>query len=318
MSDGIEVSRDGAVMSAAFARPEKRNAITSAMYEALILTFDEAERDESVCALLLSGKGGVFTAGNDIGDFLAAAIAAAGARDPRGSPGWRFVSRLAVFEKPLIAAIEGNAVGIGTTLCFHCDLVYAAPSARFQMPFVNLGLVPEAGSSLLAPQRFGRAIAAEFLLLAEPFDATRAHALGLVNEVLPAADLLAHAMTKAQVARRQAELGADGRPPPHARRPGGAEGQDDGRDRSLRRRTRFRRSARGLRGVPVADEGVGASQALSAANEEGIVRRRGLNGANARRICLEPRKVASRSSPWLKLSPICRLPTIRPSLPASS
>jgi enoyl-CoA hydratase/carnithine racemase len=185
-------------MAAAFARPEKKNAITSAMYEALIETFDEAERDRSVCALLLSGKGGVFTAGNDIGDFLSAATGAAGSRDPRGSPGWRFISRLAVFEKPLIAAIEGPAVGIGTTLCFHCDLVYAAPSARFQMPFVNLGLVPEAGSSLLAPQRFGRAIAAEFLLLAEPFDAARACALGLVNDVLPAADLLAHAMSKAQ------------------------------------------------------------------------------------------------------------------------
>src|SRR5271166_5941951 len=192
MSDGIDVSRDGAVMAAAFARPEKKNAITSAMYEALIETFDEAERDASVCALLISGRGGVFTAGNDIGDFLIAATAAA------GSPGWRFIMRLAGFEKPLIAAVEGAAVGIGTTLCFHCDLVYAAPSARFQMPFVNLGLVPEAGSSLLAPQRFGRARAAEFLLLAEPFDAARALALGLVNEVVPAADLLSHAMAKAQ------------------------------------------------------------------------------------------------------------------------
>ena len=174
MSDGIDVSRDGAVMAAAFARPEKKNAITSAMYEALIETLDEAERDAGVCALVVSGKGGVFTAGNDIGDFLVAATAAAGSRDARGSPGWRFVMRLAGFEKPLIAAVEGAAIGIGTTLCFHCDLVYAAPSARFQMPFVNLGLVPEAGSSLLAPQRFGRARAAEFLLLAEPFDAERA------------------------------------------------------------------------------------------------------------------------------------------------
>ena len=149
MSDGIDVSRDGAVMAAAFARPEKKNAITSAMYEALIEALDEAERDAGVCALVVSGKGGVFTAGNDIGDFLAAA--AAGSRDASGSPGWRFVMRLAEFEKPLIAAVEGAAIGIGTTLCFHCDLVYAAPSARFQMPFVNLGLVPEAGSSLLAP-----------------------------------------------------------------------------------------------------------------------------------------------------------------------
>jgi enoyl-CoA hydratase/carnithine racemase len=199
MSDGIDVSRDGAVMAAAFARPEKKNAITSAMYEALIETFDQAERDAGVCALVVSGKGGVFTAGNDIADFLIAATAAAGSRDARGSPGWRFISKLAGFEKPLIAAVEGNAIGIGTTLCFHCDLVYAAPSARFQMPFVNLGLVPEAGSSLLAPLRFGRARAAEFLLLAEPFDAARALELGLVNEIVPAADLMAHAMAKAQI-----------------------------------------------------------------------------------------------------------------------
>jgi enoyl-CoA hydratase/carnithine racemase len=199
MSDGIDVSRDGAVMAAAFARPEKKNAITSAMYETMIAALDEAERDTSVCALVVSGKGGLFTAGNDIGDFLAAATAAAGSRDARGSPGWRFVSKLAGFEKPLIAAVEGAAIGVGTTLCFHCDLVYAAPSARFQMPFVNLGLVPEAGSSLLVPQRFGRVRAAEHILLAEPFDAQRALALGLVNEVVPAADLMAHAMAKAQV-----------------------------------------------------------------------------------------------------------------------
>jgi len=199
MSDGIDVSRNGAVMAAAFARPEKKNAITSAMYEALIETLDEAGRDAGVCALVVSGKGGVFTAGNDIGDFLVAATAAAGSGGARGSPGWRFVTRLAEFEKPLIAAVEGAAIGVGTTLCFHCDLVYAAPSARFQTPFVNLGLVPEAGSSLLAPQRFGRVRAAELLLLAEPFDAERALALGLVNEVVPAADLVSHAIMKAQV-----------------------------------------------------------------------------------------------------------------------
>ncbi len=198
MSRGIDVARDGAVMAAAFARPEKKNAITSAMYEALIEVFEEAERDPGVAALVISGKGGVCTAGNDIGDFLAIATAAAGSRDARDFPGFRFTVKLAEFEKPLIAAIEGNAIGIGTTLCFHCDLVYAAAGARFQMPFVNLGLVPEAGSSLLAPQRFGRAKAAEFLMLAEPFDAEAALALGLVNAVLPGPELLAHAMSKAQ------------------------------------------------------------------------------------------------------------------------
>src|SRR5277367_6511690 len=189
----IEVAREGAVMSAAFARPQKKNAITGAMYEALIEAFDTAERDPDVCALVISGNGGVFTAGNDIGDFLAVALHETGE-----FPAWRFVSKVAEFEKPLIAAIDGLAIGVGTTLCFHCDLVYAAPTARFQMPFVNLGLVPEAGASLLAPQRFGYARAAEFILLGEAFDADVAHELGLVNAILDPGELYAHALAKAQ------------------------------------------------------------------------------------------------------------------------
>jgi enoyl-CoA hydratase/carnithine racemase len=195
MSAGIEVERQGAVLVAAFARPEKKNAITGAMYETLIEAFDAAEGDAGVGALALAGRGGVFTAGNDIADFLS--FAAAGARDLSSFPAGRFIARLAGFDKPLVAAVDGLAVGVGTTLCFHCDLVYASPSARFHMPFVNLGLVPEAGSSLLAPQRFGRAKAAEFLMLAEPFDAGTALGLGLVNAVVPAEALLAHAIEKA-------------------------------------------------------------------------------------------------------------------------
>jgi enoyl-CoA hydratase/carnithine racemase len=197
MRVGIEVRREGAVVAAAFDRPEKKNAITSAMYEALIDVFDKAERDPEVGALVLSGNGGVFTGGNDIADFLAVATSAAKSRNLSDAPGWRFITKLAEFDKPLIAAVQGLAVGIGTTLCFHCDLIYASPDARFHMPFVNLGLVPEAGASLLAPQRFGRAKASEYLLLAEPFDAETASALGLVNAVLPEGELLAHAMSKA-------------------------------------------------------------------------------------------------------------------------
>ena len=188
----IEVAREGAVLSAAFARPQKKNAITGAMYEALIEAFETASRDPEVGALVLSGKGGVFTAGNDIGDFLSVAL-----RETGDFPAWRFVNTVAEFEKPLIAAVDGLAIGVGTTLCLHCDLVYATPQARFQTPFVNLGLVPEAGSSLLAPQRFGRARASELLLLAEPFDAQKALKLGLVNAVLPQSELLAHAMERA-------------------------------------------------------------------------------------------------------------------------
>ena len=196
MSRGIEVARHGSVLSVAFDRPEKKNALTGAMYEALVEAFDEAERDPNVGALVLSGRGGIFTAGNDIGDFLAFAMRAGGGG--LGTlPAGRFTTRLATFEKPLVAAVSGLAIGVGTTLCFHCDLVYATADARFHMPFTSLGLVPEAGSSLLAPQRFGAAKAAEFLLLGEPFDGKTAHALGLVNALAGEGELLDLAMAKA-------------------------------------------------------------------------------------------------------------------------
>ncbi len=197
MSAGIEVSREGAVLLAAFARPEKKNAITGAMYEALIEAFDTAERDPDIGAVVIAGRGGVFTAGNDIVDFLSIAAGGARASHFANYPAGRFVARLAALGKPLIAAVDGLAVGIGTTLCFHCDLVYATPAACFLMPFVNLGLVPEAGSSLLAPLRFGRARAAEFLMLAEPFDGEAAVELGFVNALVAADALLAHALGKA-------------------------------------------------------------------------------------------------------------------------
>jgi enoyl-CoA hydratase/carnithine racemase len=184
-------------MWAAFARPGKKNAITGAMYEALIDAFEAAEGDAEIGAFVLAGKGGVFTAGNDLGDFVALATGSAAANDGRDFPAGRFTRKLAAFGKPLVAAVDGLAVGVGTTLLFHCDLVYATPEARFQTPFVNLGLVPEAGSSLLAPLRFGHARAAELLMLAEPFGAEEAQALGLVNALVPQGELFAHAMAKA-------------------------------------------------------------------------------------------------------------------------
>jgi enoyl-CoA hydratase/carnithine racemase len=196
MSEFVKVERDGAVLVVTLARPEKKNALTGAMYEALIAAFAEASQDAEVAALLIEGSGGVFSAGNDIGDFLAYALAPGAAMSD--APVTRFIHALARFAKPLVAAVEGPAVGLGTTLCFHCDLVYASPSARFHMPFVDLGLVPEASSSLLAPQRFGRARASQYLLLAEPFDAETARADGLVNAVVDAASLHAHALGKAK------------------------------------------------------------------------------------------------------------------------
>jgi enoyl-CoA hydratase/carnithine racemase len=192
MTDLVEVDRDGQVLRATLARTEKKNALTGAMYQALVAALAQASKDETIGAVLLRGKDGVFTGGNDVGDFLAIGGSV------EASPGTLFIRALATFDKPLVAAVEGPAIGIGTTLCFHCDLVYAAPSARFQMPFVNLGLVPEAGSSLLAPQRFGYAKAAEYILLAESFDAAAARDLGLVNAIVEPDDLYAHALAKAQ------------------------------------------------------------------------------------------------------------------------
>lgn len=191
MTDLVQISREGGVLRLTLARPEKKNALTGAMYEAMLGAFAQAESDDAVGAILITGSGGSFTAGNDIGDFLAYAST------PGQAPPFRFVRALANLEKPLVAAVEGVAVGIGTTLLLHCDLAYAAPTARFRMPFVDLGLVPEAGSSLLLPQRVGQAKAAELLMLAEGFDAAEAHRLGLVNAVVPAEELDAHALAKA-------------------------------------------------------------------------------------------------------------------------
>lgn len=181
---GIARERRGAVTEIVFDRPDKRNAITVAMYAAMAEALDAAEADGSVRAVLFRGNGGAFTAGNDLKDFLA--------NPPDGSdpPVFRFLRGLAAARKPLLAAVDGAAVGIGTTMLLHCDFVLAADTARFALPFVNLGLVPEAASSLLLPQLAGYQRAAELFLLGEPFDAATAQRIGLVGRVLPAADLL--------------------------------------------------------------------------------------------------------------------------------
>ena len=196
MSELVKIERDSGVLVVTLARPEKKNALTGAMYEKLIVAFADAAQDEAIGALMIEGSGGVFSAGNDIGDFLAIALAPGAAM--KDAPGVRFIYTLARFAKPLVAAVDGAAIGIGATLCLHCDLVYASPAARFHMPFVDLGLAPEAGSSLLIPQRFGRARAAEALLLCEPFDAEAAHASGLVNAVVKSEALHDHALAKAK------------------------------------------------------------------------------------------------------------------------
>lgn len=181
MSDHICVSRDGAVLRLAFNRPDKKNAITAAMYAVLADALAEADRDDAVRAVVFDSRGDVFTSGNDIADFMAGAANMTGDEKP---PVIRFLEAIACAEKPLIAAVQGPAVGVGVTMLLHCDLVYASEAATFHTPFVDLALVPEAASSLLFPQIAGHQRAAEMLILGRKIDAPRARDFGFVNEVV--------------------------------------------------------------------------------------------------------------------------------------
>jgi len=177
-------------------RPDKRNALTTVMYQQLTAFFSEAEHDNNVRVILFHGAGGHFTAGNDLADFLTQPPIDA------DSPVMKFLFAVAGAHKPLVAAVEGVAVGIGTTLLLHCDLSYAARDAKFSLPFVNLGLVPEAASSLLLPQLCGHARAAELLLLGEPFTADTAKEYGLITGVTGVGE----ALTTAENAARKLAL----------------------------------------------------------------------------------------------------------------
>jgi enoyl-CoA hydratase/carnithine racemase len=187
----VRIEREGAVLCVTFDRPEKKNALTGAMYLAATGALRQADRDPSIGAIVFAGSGGMFTAGNDIADFLEAS------GEPGEFPAFTFIKTLAACETPLVAAIEGVAIGIGATLMLHCDLVYVAPGTLFRLPFVDLGLVPEAASSLLLPRRIGMAKAAEFLLLGDSFGAEDAVRLGLANAIVPASELWGVAIEKA-------------------------------------------------------------------------------------------------------------------------
>ncbi len=189
MTADILVEREGAVMRLRFNRPDKKNAITSAMYAALAEALEEAQADGAVRAVTLTGEGDSFTSGNDLKDFMAAA---SGGGDDL--PVYRFLRILSGFAKPIVAGVQGNAIGIGTTLLLHCDLVAAAPDARFSLPFVDLALVPEAASSMLLPRLIGPQLAAKHLMLAEPFGAEEALRYGLVAEVARDVDAAVTAM----------------------------------------------------------------------------------------------------------------------------
>ena len=176
MSEHIRVEKQGEVLSVTLARPERRNAITVAMYEALADAIESAAADASIRVITLRGEGQDFAAGNDLGDFLNALP-----RDVSEIPVWRLLREIASCETPIVAAVHGNCVGIGTTMLLHCDLVIAEEGTRFSMPFVDLALVPEAASSLLFPRLAGRRRAARYLLLGESFDVDEAFEIGLVS-----------------------------------------------------------------------------------------------------------------------------------------
>ena len=181
MSEHVRVQKTDAVLAITLARPERRNAITVAMYAALADAIEGAAADPSVRVITVDGEGPDFAAGNDLADFLAA-----DQRDGGEIPVWRLLRAVATCETPIVAAVHGNCVGIGTTMLLHCDLVVADETARFSLPFVDLGLVPEAASSLLLPRLAGRRIAARYLLLCEPFGAREALDIGLISHIAPA------------------------------------------------------------------------------------------------------------------------------------
>lgn len=184
MSEHVRIERTDGVLAISLARPDRRNAITVEMYSALAEAIEAAFDDESLRVITIGGEGQDFTAGNDLLDFLNALP-----RDSDDIPVWRLLRALARNQVPLIAAVQGNAVGIGTTMLLHCDLVIAEESARFSLPFVNLGLVPEAASSLLLPRLAGRRRAARYLLLGEPFGAREALDAGVVSHVVAEGEL---------------------------------------------------------------------------------------------------------------------------------
>ncbi len=191
----ILTSKTDGILTIEFNRPERKNAITGAMYQAMAVALVDAEQDAAVRAILIIGKPEIFTAGNDLEDFLK--NAPAGGKPDASRPVYLFMRALSGSTKPVVAAVSGAAIGIGTTMLMHCDLVYAADNARFSMPFVQLGLCPEFASSVLFPAIAGYPRAAEKLLLGEAFLAQEACQMGMVSKVLPLDELIPFAARQA-------------------------------------------------------------------------------------------------------------------------
>ena len=196
----ILTEQSGSILRIQLNRPAKKNAMTFAMYIAIADILEAAAKDNRVRVVLWHGAGDSFCAGNDLEDFLKNPIG------PGDSPQSRLINALIHFDKPIVVAVQGAAIGGGTTMLTHCDFVYAGESAKFQMPFINLGLVPEFGTSYSIPERIGYLRAAELIQLGQPFDALRAAELGLVTRVVPDQKLLA---TATETAQKLAEKPAD-------------------------------------------------------------------------------------------------------------
>lgn len=200
MHETVETTKHDAVLEIRLNRPEKKNALTIEMYRRLTDALSAAQTDDTIRVILLGGTADCFTSGNDLQDFLHSPPT------DESNPIMQFLRSICSADKPIVAAVAGAAVGVGTTLLLHCDLVYAAQNARFQLPFVDLGLIPEAGSSLLLPWLAGHQRAAELLLLGRPFDAETAREIGLVNSVIAADELEPFArQTARQLAGRSPE-----------------------------------------------------------------------------------------------------------------
>ena len=188
----IKTATLNGVATIEIARPEKKNALTVAMYQAMADAIHAARADNAVRAVLITGQPGIFTSGNDIEDFMSRPPSGSGS-DALDSPVFQFMRALLDCDKPVVVAVTGAAIGIGTTMLLHCDFVYVSDEARLAMPFVGLGLLPEYASSLLVPQLMGFAKASEKLLLGDPFTGTDAVECGLANAVLPASEVVGHA-----------------------------------------------------------------------------------------------------------------------------
>jgi enoyl-CoA hydratase/carnithine racemase len=194
MAEHVIREVSGGVMTLTLARADKKNALSNAMYSALSDGLEDAEKDPAVRVVLFQGDGDSFTAGNDLADFSAQA----NGQDTGEGQAFRFISNLGKASRPLVAAVQGNAVGVGTTMLLHCDLVFLADTAKLMTPFVNLALVPEAASSWLLPARIGHVRAYAMFALGEPLDAATALACGLANAVVPASDLRVRAREAAE------------------------------------------------------------------------------------------------------------------------